>query len=181
MLGKDNRTVKKYIIGNRKDLYKHIGYSYNPYENKVISLVKYRYIKKQIVDILIAERYKLSKSNARHMIHKIVKSNNLNINKYSPVINSLKTSSGAIDNKYIYLKRSYIFKDLFMDVELSETENEHIYHNYPQIFTLKKCIIEFREIFKTKNLALLYIFIDKYRNSDISEIASLYKWIIKGY
>ena len=27
-----------------------------------------------------------------------------------------------------------------MDLELSETENNHIYHNYPQIFTLKKCI-----------------------------------------
>ena len=179
LLGKDNRTVKKYIIGNRKDLYKHIGYSYNPYENKVISLVKDGYIEKQIVDILIAEGYKLSKSNARHMIHKVVKNNNLNINKYSPVINSIKTPSGAIDNEYIYLKRSYIFKHLWMDVELSETENNHIYHNYPQIFTLKKCIIEFREIFKTKNLALLYIFIDKYRNSDISEIASFTNGLLK--
>ena len=114
LLGKDNRTVKKYIIGNPKDLYKHIRYRYNPYENKVISLVKYRYIKKQIVDILIAERYKLSKSNARHMIHKIVKSNNLNINKYSPVINSIKTPSGAIDNEYIYKiendKKNYVWK-----------------------------------------------------------------------
>lgn len=55
---------------------------------------------------------------------------------------------------------------------MSETEHDHIYHNYHLIFTLKKCIIEFREIFKTKNLALLYIFIDKHRNSDISEIAS---------
>ena len=31
LLGKDNRTVKKYIIGNPKDLYKHIRYRYNPY------------------------------------------------------------------------------------------------------------------------------------------------------
>ena len=77
-------------------------------------MVKYRYAEKQIFDILIAEGYKLSKSNARHMISKVVKNNNLNINKYSPVINSLKTSSGAIDNKYIYLKRSYIFKHLWI-------------------------------------------------------------------
>ena len=34
-------------------------YRYNSYENKVISLVKDGYIEKQIVDILIAEGYKL--------------------------------------------------------------------------------------------------------------------------
>ena len=37
-----------------------------------------------------------------------------------------------------------------MDVELSETENNHIYHNYPRIFTLKKCIIEFEKYSKPK-------------------------------
>ena len=47
----------------------------------MISLVKDGYIEKQIVDILIAEGYKLSKSNARHMLRKVVKNNNLNINK----------------------------------------------------------------------------------------------------
>ena len=90
----------------------------------MISLVKDGYIEKQIVDILIVEGYKLSKSNARHMIRKVVKNNNLNIKKYSPVINSIKTPSGAINNEHIYLKRSYIFKYLWMDVELSKTEND---------------------------------------------------------
>lgn len=179
LLGKDGRTIKKYIIGNPMKLYKHVRNRYNPYENKIINWVKDGYIEKQIVDILISEGYKLSKSNARHMIRKVVKNNNLNINKYSPVTNSKKTHNGAIDNKYTYVKRSYIFKYLWMDTKLSETEKDYISYKHPQIFKLKKCIIEFRELFKVKSLTLLYIFIDKYRNSDISEIASFANGLLK--
>lgn len=50
-----------------------------------------------------------------HMIRKVVKENNLKINKYSPVSESVKTKNGARDEKYIYLKRSYIFDYLWMD------------------------------------------------------------------
>ena len=179
LLGKDGRTIKKYIIGNPMKLYKHVRNRYNPYENKIINWVKDGYIEKQIVDILISEGYKLSKSNARHMIRRVVKNNKLNINKYSPVTNSKKTHNGAIDNKYTYVKRSYIFKYLWMETKLSETEKDYISYKHPQIFKLKKCIIEFRELFKVKSLTLLYIFIDKYRNSDISEIASFANGLLK--
>lgn len=74
------------------------------------------------VNILISEGYKLSISNARHMIHKVVKDNNLNINKYSPVTNSVKTSNGANDMKYTYIKRNYIFMYLWMNCDMSENE-----------------------------------------------------------
>lgn len=61
------------------------------------------------------------------MIRKVVKENNLKINKYSPVSESVKTKNGARDEKYIYLKRSYIFDYLWMGCELSEIEKNHIY------------------------------------------------------
>lgn len=50
-----------------------------------------------------------------------------------------------------------------MNAKLSEREKNYLYVNYPKVFKLKKCIIEFRELFKIKSLVLLYIFIDKYR------------------
>lgn len=81
LLGKDRRTIKRYIQGEVHNLCKHSRKRNNPYKNRVISLIKIGYIEKQIVDILLSEGYKLSKSNARHMIRKVVKENNLKINK----------------------------------------------------------------------------------------------------
>lgn len=109
LLGKDRCTIKRYIQGDPNDLCKHSRKRNNSYETKVINLINNGYIEKQIVDILLSEGYKLSTSNARHMIRKVVKDNNLTINKYSPVSNSIKTKNGAMDKEYTYLKRSYIF------------------------------------------------------------------------
>ena len=108
LLDKDRHTIRKYISGNPNDLFKDIRKRYSPYENRLIDLVESGYIEKQIINILISEGYKLSLSNARHMIRKVVKDNNLNINKYSPVTNSVKTSNGADDMKYTYI-RKFIF------------------------------------------------------------------------
>ena len=42
---------------------------------------------------------------------------------------------------------------------------------YPQLRTLKSCIQEFREIFQKKNMPYLYLFIGKYKNSDLKELS----------
>ncbi|KAI3345096.1 transposase [Clostridium botulinum] len=179
ILGKDRRTIKRYIQGEPNDLCKHPRKRNNPYENKVINLIENGYIEKQIVDILLSEGYKLSRSNARHMIRKVIRDNNLMINKYSPMNNSIKTKNGAIDTKYTYIKRNYIFNYLWMNAKLSEKEKNYLYVNYPKVFKLKKCIIEFRELFKIKSLVLLYIFIDKYINTDITELASFVNGLLR--
>lgn len=41
---------------------------------------------------------------------------------------------------------------------LNYLKEKIIIANYPNVFSFRKCIIEFRELFKKKNLALLYIF-----------------------
>lgn len=179
LLGKDRRTIKRYIQGDPNDLCKHSRKRNNSYETKVINLINNGYIEKQIVGILLSEGYKLSTSNARHMIRKVVKDNNLTINKYSPVSNSIKTKNGAMDKEYTYLKRSYIFDYLWMDAELPEKEKGYIYANYPKIFSFKKFIMEFRELFERKSLSLLYIFIDKYINIDINELSSFVKGLLR--
>lgn len=179
LLDKDRRTIRKYTQGDPYDLCKHLRKRHNPYENRIINLISDGCIEKQIIDILITEGYSLSRSNARHMIRKIVKDNNLNINKYSPTSNSIKTNNGASDNKYIYIKRTCIFNYLWMDTKLDDIEKKHIILNYPKILKLKKCIIEFRELFKRKSLALLYIFIEKYSNIDIPQIASFTTGFLK--
>ncbi|MDU5211666.1 MAG: hypothetical protein E6189_18345 [Clostridium sp.] len=72
------------------------------------------------------------------------------------------------DEKYTYLKRSYIFDYLWMYFKLSERKKNYICANYPNAFSLRKCVMKFRELFKKKNLVLFYIFIEKYINIYIS-------------
>ena len=47
----------------------------------------------------------------------------------------------------------------------------NICFTYPQLRTLKSCIQEFREIFQKKNMPYLYLFIEKYKSSDLKELS----------
>lgn len=47
-----------------------------------------------------------------------------------------------------------------------------IYSSYSVVLEIKKCINEFREIFRRKNMPFLYSFIENYSKSSISAIRS---------
>ena len=57
------------------------------------------------------------KSNARHMIREIVNDNNLIINKYSTVSNSIKTKNGARERNSLSLL--YIFIEKYINIDIS--------------------------------------------------------------
>ena len=59
-----------------------------------------------------------------------------------------------------------------MNGELSDHNRDYIFKEYPMLFKIKQCIEEFRNIFATKNVPCLYLFIEKYSNSEISSIKS---------
>ena len=42
---------------------------------------------------------------------------------------------------------------------------------YPQLRELQSCIREFREIYERKSMPLLYIFIDRYKKSEMQELS----------
>lgn len=59
------------------------------------------------------------------------------------------------------------FKIKFTDPEL----NKNLAETYPQLRTLMSCIREFRVIFQRKNMPCLYLFIEKYKNSNLKELS----------
>ena len=62
-----------------------------------------------------------------------------------------------------------------MNGELTSEHHEVLWKKYDVLKELEKCIREFREIFKKQNLSLLYLFIERYQNSSIKELASFAK------
>ena len=72
--------------------------------------------------------------------------------------------------KYDHISRNGIFRFLWMNHEITERHKSYLMDTYPQLRTLKSCIREFREIFQKKNMPYLYLFIEKYKNSDLKEL-----------
>ena len=177
-LGKDRRTIKRYAKGNPYNLCKDTRKRTNPYEERVISLVKQGYIQKEIIDILKADGYTRTVSNTRYMINKVIRDNQLVVNKYRSILG--KSQNHKITNKqYIYIKRARIFEYLWMDSELTEKIKDYLLNFYPNVFELYRCIIEFRDMYRKKSVTHLHLFIDKYKNSNIGELSSFAKGLLK--
>ncbi|AFA50202.1 transposase [Acetobacterium woodii] len=74
-------------------------------------------------------------------------------------------------NKFDHLSRREIFRFLWMSEDISPKHRDYLKMNYPVICELYKCIKEFRQIFKEKSLPQLYLFIDRYKESEMKPLA----------
>ncbi len=72
--------------------------------------------------------------------------------------------------KYDHLSRNDIFRYLWMGVELNANHEAYILQKYPKFRELMRCVREFREVYEKKSMPLLYLFIERYKNSDLKEI-----------
>ena len=57
-----------------------------------------------------------------------------------------------------------------MGVELSANHKAYILQKYPKLKELIHCVREFREVYEKKSIPL-YLFIERYKNSDLKEIS----------
>ena len=71
-----------------------------------------------------------------------------------------------------YITRKGIFNHLWMDIKLTEEHRQYLWEKNNVLAELDCCIREFRDIFIKKSMPYLYLFIDRYQNSEIKEIAS---------
>lgn len=84
----------------------------------------------------------------------------------------LKYKTGSTGKEKDYITREGIFRHMWMNTELTDDHKKYIYDKYPNIWELHCCIKEFRNIFKNRNVPLLYLFVEKYSNSSIKALKS---------
>ena len=71
-----------------------------------------------------------------------------------------------------YITREGIFRYMWMNTELTVAHKNFIYDQHPAVQELHRCIKEFRNIFKKRNIPLLYLFIEKYCKSELKALKS---------
>ncbi len=62
-----------------------------------------------------------------------------------------------------------------MNIDLTTAHHEYLWNKYSVLCEIEICVRQFREIFDKKNMSMLYIFIDRYQNSLLKELASFAK------
>jgi hypothetical protein len=118
--------------------------------------------------------YSGTDSNAREYMLRVIKEYNIHVNKYCSSENTkvLDNKSGSTDTKFDYITRKGLFQHLWMDGPLNEYHRKYIFDKFPILYKIDKCIRQFRVRFREKSLPQLYLFIDKYKKSEIKELST---------
>ena len=83
-----------------------------------------------------------------------------------------KYKTGSIGKEKDYITREGVFRHMWMNTELTDDHKKYIYDKYSNTWELHCCIKEFRNIFKKRNVPLLYLFVEKYSKSSIKALKS---------
>ena len=165
-------TARKYISGDPQTLCRsNMAGALEKYHNYIIQNIKEGQTQSSIADGLVSLGYQGTLTNARRYVYDTAKRYGLELCKYK---NASSVSDGTIckRRKADYVSRKGIFNHLWLGIELSTMHYKYLWENNPVLRELELCIRHFREIFLKRNMPMLYLFIERYKESSIKEIAS---------
>ena len=176
-MGVGRNTIAKYHNGDPKELSKFgIRQSkLDPFYDFILQCLKSGWSKSKTVKAIYEKGYTGSKSNAFEHLVKLEEKEHKLFAEQSykrTMTEGLKYKTGSTGKTADYITREGIFRYMWMNTELSEVHKKYIYQKYPNTFEIHCCIQEFRYIFEKRNVPLLYLFIEKYKNSALKSIRS---------
>ena len=179
-LGISTRTVIRYKDCNpleqchlkrpsrKKGLYK--------YKDEIIQLLNEGYHAAGIAREIKEKGCPLGNSTIRKYAKELAHERGDDINRYrkGPKAGDKETLK-TLTAKTVVIKKQDIIKLLWMNKPIESINRDSLYRQYPIIQKLQICINEFRHIFIYKSMPRLYLFIERYKKSELASIASFAK------
>lgn len=150
------------------------------YKDEILHLIMDGYHASSIAPILQKKGCKLGTSTIKRYVKKYADEYEIDIskNRKGPVSKN-KEQLQKIKAETIVIKKQDLMKLLWMNTKISSIELADICSQYPVVHKLKTCINDFRQIFNRKNMPLLYLFIERYKNSEFAPIASFANGLLR--
>lgn len=172
-------TVTKYLNGNYESLCrKDFRSGMDQFYDHIISELSTGTSRKDVYHNLRMKGYQGGQTATYDYMNKIIERFHIDTAVYK------STSAESIQKKkelqrYDHLSRSEVFRFLWMNTEITAMHKAYLMDHYHQLKEMLICVREFREIYQRKNMPLLYLFIEKYKNSTLKEIACFAKGLEK--
>jgi len=172
-------TVIKYINGDFEALCrKTLRSGMDTYHDYIVKSLKAGMSRKDIYKNVVAMGFEGKQTGAYDYMNKLITHYGIEISIYR------STSADAIQRRrkiqeFDYVTRMELFRFLWMNTALPPEHRAYVFGKHPQLRELYACVKEFRQIFDTGRMPLLYLFIEKYKRSDQKALAVFSKGLEK--
>ena len=180
--GKSIETIKKYCDGDpmvlcqtgKKGSKRKRPSMLDCYKDIILEKLYAKVHQAEIIRYITKNGYTGTPTNAQIYIQNLCKVYNISASKYRSGGNSLgskRTGYGKSVEKE-HLTRSDILFHIWMGKQVKEEQKKYVWEKYHILYEISVCVKEFREIFRKKNMRLLYLFIEKYLVSSLKELVA---------
>lgn len=145
------------------------------YQETIVECLNTGYSKRKTIERIMELGYEGGSINVYDYLRKVEQATG---KTFEPLlymrnkITVLKHKADSVGSKYDFITRIGVSRYLWMNGELTAEHQKYIFKQYPILYRLKQCIEEFRNMFKNKNVPMLYLFIERYSNCEMKELAS---------
>ena len=166
--------IRRYATGDPLKLCNFVGdrvSEADQYRNEIMSLLAQNMLFKQALEQVSALGYQGKKSAFNTYCRKLIVELEI---PYKPRQNSAGVQIEPSLNKPAqhYVSKSDFERYLWSGKELDPADIEFIFSKYSQISEIQQCIMDFRKIYKNKDVTLLEQFITRYSESPSNPIKS---------
>lgn len=173
---KNRHTVTKYIEGDPIILSRSNAKGKSPleqYRQMITQLIEDGYDQAGIYKKLREQGFTGSNTSVKYYSHNLASELGLELK-----LHTTRNHNGKIEkakNVPQSITRKGIINHIWMNIPLTDEHKEYIFGKNDAVAVLDRCVREFREIFRKKNIVLLFLFIERYKESSYKEIASFAK------
>ena len=174
MLDYSRNTVKKYYDAKMEDvcLKKTRESIFDPYYDDIVKSLQNGMSRTDTFNHIISLGFTgKSRSGANSYMNQVAEQLQIDVQRYHSVSPEVMKKRKTVQ-KHDYMKRSRIFKFLWMGEQLEHHQKEYLLTTFPVLAELYVAIQEFRQIFNERSLPFLHLFIDKFKHSELDSIAS---------
>ena len=166
--GKDPRTVRKYMEGDPDILCRsNAASSLSCHDSSIIEYIQNGWTASAIARRLIEDGESCTPGNIRAHVKGVAKRNGLNLVTYNHHAANNTCASPCTGN-VTYVTRKSIFKHVWMGEKIDPDIFRSLKDRYAMLSEIVRCVNDFKEMFFTKNMPRLYLFIERYMHSSLS-------------
>jgi len=182
-LGVSPKTIVKYGKGDPDVLCRSGMRSSraDPYRDMIIACLNEGLTKAQTVRRLEQAGYQGSQGALYDYLNKVEHTSGQEFSKSRKSDKTIKLNAfSARAEGTDYITRAGLINYLWQNDRLMDNRQKQLlFSAYPMLYEIRSCIKEFRHIFRSGNMPMLYLFIEKYVSSDIKELRSFARGLRK--
>ena len=182
-LGVSPKTISKFKMGD-PDVLCRSGIRnsrFDPYRDMIVLCLKDGLTKAQTIQHLKGAGCTGSQSALYEYLNKAESASQQKFTANSKSDKSIKLNAfSARTEGTDYITRAGLINYLWRDDTLIDEDQKRVlFSTYPVLLEIQSCIREFKYIFRTGNMPMLYLFIEKYTHSGIKEFSSFARGLLK--